>query len=272
MRHVTATVLLTCLSALSLVVGGVHGDERPTFVLSAPPRESCARQTEEYRPMVDFLTKITGSPVVFECADNWLAYSKEMVAGRYDIIFDGPAFTGWRVDRLQYVPLVKLPEDFVFVVVAKKNSGVKEVEDLAGRLVCAHAPPNLGTLTLLSQFENPSRQPVIVETRGWENALKGLMENKCAGTVVPLENLVKYGAESIQVLYRHPPLPNHAISVGPRIHPDMRARIAQGLLSEEGKFVTRKMHAEYAGSDFVPTSAKEYAGLGKLLKNSLYFE
>lgn len=253
----------------------VRNDERPTLVFGAPPRESCARESEVYQPLVEHLSKITGKPVVFQCADNWLTYSKNMVSGAYDIVFDGPAFTGWRVERLQHVPLVRLPEDFVFVVIAKAdNDKVKETKDLAGRLVCAHAPPNLGTLTLLSQFDNPARQPGIVETRGWDNAMKGLAENKCAGTVVPLKNLSKYDAgekKSFKVLYRHTAMPNQAISVGPRIPADMQAKILQGLMSAEGKNATSRLRAVYAGADFVQAKAQEYAGLGQLLKNDLYF-
>lgn len=296
-KYVAAAIIAVSLGAIALSTAGTgtetirvaiatanasptpsetRVDERSTLVFGAPPRESCAREAEVYQPVVNHLAKITGKPVAFRCADNWLAYSKNMVSGAYDIVFDGPAFNGWRVDRLQHVPLVKLPEDFIFVVVTKAdNDKVKETRDLAGRLVCAHAPPNLGTLTMLSRFDNPARQPVIVETKGWDNAMKGLLANKCAGTVVPLKNLAKYdvGAKKMfKVLYRHTAMPNQAISVGPRIPADMQAKILEGLMSEEGKTATHKLRAVYAGANFVQTNAQEYAGLGKLLKNDLYFQ
>lgn len=279
MRYVPSIALMVylgTLSALAWMTGSdVHADDRAELVFSAPPRESCVRETEVYQPVMDYLTKVTGRPVTFRCADNWLVYGKDMVAGIYDIVFDGPHFNGWRVDRLEHAPIVKLPEDFVFVVIAKAgNNEISETKSLAGRLVCAHAPPNLGTLTLLSQFDNPARQPVIVETRGWENAMKGLAEDKCAGTVVPFKNLSKYDAgaqKRFKVLYRHAPLPNQALSVGPRISTDMRGKIAQGLLSVEGRNATGKLRAVYAGADFVPANPQEYAGLGRLLRNEFYF-
>lgn len=274
-RPEAVRVALANPAAPAPAVIAVRSEERSTLVFGAPPRESCARESEVYQPLVEHLSKVIGKPVVFQCADNWLTYSKNMVSGVYDIVFDGPAFTGWRVDRLQHVPLVKLPEDFVFVVIAKAdNDKVKETKDLAGRLVCAHAPPNLGTLTLLSQFDNPARQPGIVETRGWDNAMKGLVENKCAGTVVPLKNLGKHDAgekKSFKVLYRHTAMPNQAISVGPRIPADMQAKILQGLMSAEGKNAASRLRAVYAGADFIQANAQEYAGLGRLLKNDLYF-
>ncbi len=296
-KYVAAAVIAISLGAVALSTAGTRTEtvrvalatanaspapsqprlgEGSALVFGAPPRESCAKEAEVYQPVANHLSKITGKPVVFRCADNWLAYSKNMVSGVYDIVFDGPAFNGWRAEKLQHIPLVKLPEDFVFVVVTKADNGkVKETKDLAGRLVCAHAPPNLGTLTLLSRFDNPARQPVIVETKGWDNSLKGLLANKCAGTVVPIKNLAKFdvGAKKMfRVLYQHTAMPNQAISVGPRIPADTRAKILEGLMSEEGKAATTRLRAVYAGADFVQTSAQEYAGLGQLLKNDLYFQ
>lgn len=245
------------------------------LVFSAPPRGSYADEVAIYEPIVQLLSKVIGRKVEYKYSDNWLTYSKEMTEGRYDIVFDGPAFNGWRIEKLSHTPLVRLPEDFIFVVVAKAgNDRVKTIKDLAGRMICAHAPPNLGTLTLLSQFDNPARQPVIVETKGWDTAYKALMDGKCVATVLPIKNLGKNdaGAQRLtKTLYQHKALPNQAFSVGPRIAPELHAKIAHALLSEEGKQVTAKLRAAYAGKDFIQTNRLEYADLGELLKSSLYY-
>lgn len=245
------------------------------LVFSAPPRGAYADEVAIYEPIVQLLSKVVGRKVEYKYSDNWLSYSKEMTEGRYDIVFDGPAFNGWRIEKLSHTPLVRLPEDFIFVVVTKAdNNRVKNVKDLAGRMICAHAPPNLGTLTLLSQFDNPARQPVIVETKGWDTAYKALMDGKCVATVLPIKNLGKNdaGAQRLtKTLYQHKALPNQAFSVGPRIAPELHAKIAQALLSEEGKLATAKLRSAYAGKSFVPTNRQEYADLGELLNSSLYY-
>ena len=245
------------------------------LIFSAPPRGSYAEEVAIYEPIVQLLTKVIGKKVEYKYSDNWLSYSKEMTEGGYDIVFDGPAFNGWRIEKLSHTPLIRLPEDFIFVVVTKANNDrVKNVKDLAGRMICAHAPPNLGTLTLLSQFDNPARQPVIVETKGWDTAYKALVDGKCAATVLPIKNLTKNdtGAQRLtKTLYQHKAMPNQAFSVGPRIAPELHAKIAQALLSEEGKQATAKLRAAYAGKDFILTNRQEYADLGDLLKTSLYY-
>lgn len=242
------------------------------FVFSAPPRGTYAEEAAIYQPIVEYLSRVTNHKFRYQYSDNWLSYSRDMTNGNYDLVFDGPAFNGWRMEKMSHTPLIKLPEDFVFVVIARKdNHQVSELKQLAGRKVCVHAPPNLGTLTLLSQFDNPARQPSIVEIKGWDVAYQSVADGKCAGTVLPIKNLEKNDKGVVKVLYKHKPLPNQALSAGPRIPAQMQARIKHALLSEEGRAVTAKLRAAYAGKDFVAASAGEYAGLGTLLKDSLYY-
>lgn len=242
------------------------------FVFSAPPRGSYAEEVATYQPITEYLTRITGKRFVYKYSDNWLSYSKDMTNGVFDLVFDGPAFNGWRMDKMGHTPLVKLPEDFVFVVIARKdNTQVTELKHIAGRKVCAHAPPNLGTLTLLSQLDNPARQPVIHQVKGWDNNYKAMIEGQCVATVVPIKNFEKNDKGMAKILYRHRAMPNQAFSAGPRITAAMRARIQQALLSEEGRAATAKLRSVYAGKDFVQAKPEEYAGLGRLLKDSLYY-
>lgn len=244
------------------------------FIFSAPPGGSYAEEVAVYQPVADYLSRVTGQRFRYQFSDNWLAYSRDMTQGAYDLVFDGPAFNGWLMARMRHTPLVKLPEESIFVVVTRRDhTQITDIKHLAGRKVCAHAPPNLGTLTLLSQFDNPARQPSIVETKGWDTAYRALAEGKCAGTVLPLQNLTKndQGMNTMRVLYKHQALPNQAFSAGPRITAAMREKIKQALVSDEGRGVTTKLRALYAGKNFVTANPEEYSGLGQLLKDSLYY-
>jgi len=123
MSLATLAVLLFSLLPLRAQATDAHAAVHPrnteavdtgnTLVLSAPPRGTLAEETQSYQPIADFLSKVTGKKVVYEHSDNWLTYTSKMTKGKYDIVFDGPHFNGWRMERLQHTPLVKLPEDFV---------------------------------------------------------------------------------------------------------------------------------------------------------------
>lgn len=254
----------------------IHSALAAEFTLTSAPRGEASKENEVYQPIADYLSKVTGEKVVYQYSENWLSYTSNMQKGAYDIVFDGPAFVSWRVHKLQHVPLVKLPQPMVWAVVKNPAAEqVKELKNLAGRTVCVHAPPNLGTLTLLSLFSNPVRQPVLVEIKGWKAAFNGVVDRKCVGTVLPLSNLKEFDPDMKKtvLLYQHKPYPNQAFTVSPRIPPDMQEKISQALLSDAGKLATRKLRDEYAkGKDMVRANKEEYFGIDDVLKDSRGFE
>ena len=241
------------------------------IIFSAAPREEAEEAKRLYGPVAEYLSQATGKKIVYKHAGNWGVYQGTMQRGGYDLVFDGPHFNGWRITKLQHNTLVKVPGDHTFVALVKKdNTRIQELKQLAGYTVCAHAPPNLGTLTLLSQFENPSRQPVIINTDGWKNIYAGLMEGKCAAAMVPiakLEQFEKNGAMT-RIIYRAKALPDNAISAGPRLTTTDQAKIAQALLAPEAAGPTQAMRQKYAADKaLIPATNDEYANLGEYLRN-----
>lgn len=246
--------------------------ESHELVLSAAPREDEEAATAIYGPVAEYLTKVLGKPVVYKHPGNWGVYQGLMQKGAYDIVFDGPHFNSWRSERTQHNVLVKVPGDHVFVVLVRKdNDKIRELKQLAGRTICAHAPPNLGTLTALNEFDNPSRQPIIVNIDGWKNIYDGMLAGKCMASVIPLKKLEQFekeGGQSSKIVFRGATMPDNALSAGPRLTPSDQDKITRALLSADGEKASAKLREKYGqGKPFVATTNKEFAGLGTYLKN-----
>ena len=246
--------------------------ENNELVLSAAPREEGADAEAIYGPVAAYLSTVLGKKVVFKHAGNWGVYQGLMQKGAYDIVFDGPHFNSWRVERAQHNVLVKIPGEHVFVVlVRKENDKVRDIKQLAGRTICAHAPPNLGTLTALNEFSNPARQPIIVNTDGWKEIYQGMLANKCVASVIPLKAMEKFEKETGQrskIVFRGATLPDNAVSAGPRLSAQDQEKVTRALLSPEGEQATAKLRAKYASSKpFSAANNKEFAGLGAYLRN-----
>jgi ABC-type phosphate/phosphonate transport system substrate-binding protein len=243
-------------------------DEVITF--SAPPRDSEEEGRRRFEPLAEYLSKTLGKKVVYRHPGSWGVYQGAMQKGAYDLVFDGPHFNGWRMEKLDYSVLVKAPGDFSQVVVVRKDNTASDLKRLAGRKVCAHEPPNLGTLIMQGAFDNPARQPLIVVVHGYKHIYQALLDGKCEAAVLPKKHLEKFDRErgAMRVVYQSKPLPNQALSAGPRISAEDRVRIAAALLAPEAAAPTAKMREAYmGGKPFVATSNAEYAGLGKYLSN-----
>jgi ABC-type phosphate/phosphonate transport system substrate-binding protein len=245
-------------------------EEQDALVFTAPPRETQDVAKETYQPVAAYLSQVIGKKVRYKYPGTWGVYRTEMLKGGYDIIFDGPHFNSYRMEKLSHNILVKIPERHEFVVIVKKDGKpFQNVRQMAGRTFCTHAPPNLGTLVLLSQFDNPSRQPVIINTKGWDKIYEGVVAGKCVGGILPALNLKNYDRTGqTRIVFKTPAMPNQAFSAGPRVSLEDQARIAQALASAEATRPTEKLRAVYkVGDSFSLANNQEYSGLAEYLRN-----
>lgn len=250
--------------------------DKNELVLGAAPREDLEKANAIYGPVAEYLSAVLGRKVVFHHAGNWGVYQGLMQKGAYDLVFDGPHFASWRAQNSGHTALLKVPGEHIFVVVVKKdNDKINDIKQLAGRAICAHAPPNLGTLTVLNEFPNPARQPLIVNTDGWKNIYQAMLDNKCIASSVPLSKLEQFEKESgrqAKIIFRGATMPDNALTAGPRISPSDQEKIARALMSPEGQKATEKLREKYAqGKPFVAASNKDFVGLSAYLKNEWGF-
>jgi ABC-type phosphate/phosphonate transport system substrate-binding protein len=240
------------------------------LVLSAPPRESEAKGAESYDAIASFIGQAIGEKVTYSNPTNWLTYQSNMQKGAYDIVFDGPHFVAWRMLKLQHVPVVKLPGQLSFVVIVKKDEvRIKNFGDLAGRTVCGLAPPNLATLSIQYEFSNPSRQPLILGIKSFKDAYDGVLSGKCVAAVLNAKIYpgLEGQSQATRALFTSKPIPNQAITVGPKVSPEMRAKITQALLSPAGTAASQSILQRFKASEWLPAKTEEYQGLQVLLRD-----
>jgi len=266
------------LGAAVLALGGPLAAQARDIIFSAPPRESAEDGKATYGPIAEYLSKATGQTVRYEHSKNWLHYMSKLQEDYYDLVFDGPHFISWRMARFGHMPLVRIPGSLDFVVLVRAdNANVAQLSDLAGRSACGHAPPNLATLTFQAQFPNPSRQPYLIELKGFPNIYQAVLDGKCEAGVVPSKVYAKLnkdnkGAQS-RVIFQSKPLPNQGFSASTRVPPDLQAKIVAALLAPEAEQPTAKLRARFAGGKaFIAATREEFEGLGYLLKDMWGFE
>jgi ABC-type phosphate/phosphonate transport system substrate-binding protein len=249
--------------------------EQEALVFSAPPHQTEAEALRTYRPIAEYLTRVIGKKIVFHYPKDWLTYQKEMQLGSYDLVFDGPHFNSWRISNLRHHTLVKLADEYAFVVVVRKDDRITNLKQLAGLKICGMTPPDFGTLAVLSQFDNPMRQPIIVNTLGSTKVYEGVAIDKhCSAGILPAASVKKFNesAKLLRAIYMTQPIANQAFSAGPRISREDQARIAAALVSPEAsQVVSRLIAANGADQGLVFASKNDYTGLDVYLKDSWGF-
>ncbi len=231
------------------------------YTLSAPPRESEQEARKLYEPIARFLTENTGDRFRYEFPGSWLAYQSALASDRYDLVFDGPHFVAWRMLRYGHEPLIRIPGQLRFTVVARNDSGLEKIDDISGHRVCGHPPPHLATLGLMAMLDNPARQPRVKEAPNFRRQFEALMKGECDAMVLPNRLLKKFVHEDtpVHVIGHLPPVAHQAITASSRIPSALRARIRELLLSKAGQEAMAAMRQRYArGKPMIAARPDDY--------------
>lgn len=270
-----------CTFVLGLALPALHSSTAhaadDALIFTSPPRETPEAGAQLYGPLAEHLSELLGRPVVYRHPGSWPVYARDMRADVYDIVFDGPHFVAWRMAHLGHKPLVKLPGDLAFHVIARADEEhtLAEIDGLIGMDACCIAPPNLATMSMLALFPNPARQPNLVAVKGgFEGVYKALQDGRCvAGS---LRNKYYEGAltdeqrRGLRILATTPALPDQAISAGSRISAAERERIVASLSAGHASAMPLLKRFAPMAPRMERASEAEYEGHNLLLEGVVF--
>ena len=265
--QISSVLLLLTLPTLNTLA-------KNTIIFTAPPRENLEKGKHTYGPIASYLSQVLGKNIEYQHPGNWLTYSADMRKGKYDIVFDGPHFVSWRITKIQHTPVVKIPGGFIFKFVANRNNAIiTKVDDLVGKRVCGHHPPNQGTLRLYNQFKNPMRLPILVPIKGWRNIYSAMMAGKCEAAILPekIYKKVDPKRENSKILFSSNPVSGQAITVSTKFNHQDVIKIRKALLSKQGQQATKNLRKRFASPTLAAANKQEYEGVLQLLEDSYGF-
>lgn len=248
------------------------------IVFATAPTHSAEITRKIYTPMLDFLSQKTGKKFTLQVPSSFIQYSTRMQAGKYDMVFDGPHLSGWRMDRQQHTPIVKFPGKIKIVIAAKAESPLSSIDDIQyGIRVCSFTPPNMLTMAMLSYFPNPSKQPDLIRVQGFKNLMKCIHTGK--GDAAVLRDKLwfkaqKSGAAKGLKIIAQPNrgYPERTFTVGPKVDAQLRNQITELLLSKEGQKVSAPILQIFKKKQFVKANPSEYIGLANLINTVWGFQ
>lgn len=277
MSKIHIKVLAPLLSSLLLVANLACAKD---LIMTSPPREKPDAGQKQYGPIAEHLSKLLGKKVVYQHPANWLNYQRDMRDDKYDIIFDGPHFIAWRMEHLGHEVLVRLPGTLNFYLLAKvDDTAIQGPEDLVAKKICGIPPPNLSTMSIISAFPNPVRQPVIVGVRGGMGPVfKTFMGgDECRAGIVRDQFFKKKVKDDVKkkvrIIYQAPPLPNQALSVSKRLDKREKNLIIQSFTLGDGVKAAAAIVTRFGGKKakaMIPANIDDYKGHNVLLEGVVF--
>jgi len=248
------------------------------IIFATAPTQSAEITTKLYTPILKFLSAKTGKKFTLSVPGSFIQYSSSMQAGKYDMAFDGPHLSGWRMDRQQHVPIIRFPGKIKIVIAAKGDSVLSSMDDLQyGVRICSFTPPNMLTMAMLSYFPNPSKQPDLIRVQGFKKLIKCLKTGKGDAAVLRDKLWAKAQksgeAKGLKIIAQPKRgYPERTLTVGPKVDAKLRSQITELLLSPEGQKVTAPLLKRFKKKNLVKANPKEYIGLSNLINTVWGFQ
>lgn len=222
-----------------------------------------------YQPLAEYLSKIAGKRVVIRTLPNFVAYWETMrLVNAYDLVLDAAHFTDYRIQKLGFKVLAKIPDTVSYSLIVGAGALVIDPIELIGKTVATPGAPSVGAARLNAMYPNPVRQPVIVDSGTAEEGIQMLVKNKVQAAMVPTPLVSQQMAQGggISVVATTDPIPHIALSAAPRLNAEVREKIRAALVNAPNTEDGKKMLKDINFERFDPANEKIYAGQGTLLK------
>ena len=259
LRRAGTAVLSFCLS-LPLVAEAAE-----KYRLGIAPVLDYEETMKTYQPMAEYLSQKAGIEVELVPARNFIGYWSQMRKPEaYDFILDGAHLAAYRVEKMEHRLLARVSGVLSFTLISRPDDLILDPEELVNRKVAVLASPNIGGLQAHKLFNNPMRQPKMIEAKNALDALEAVRSGKADAAFVPTPILSRYPEATVIISSEQ--MPNMTLTASPRVPPEVAEAVASALIeagaSEDGKTMLDEVNIV----GFEPVVSAEYKGLEKLLQ------
>jgi len=237
------------------------------------PYLSAVRMDKIYAPVSDELTKNINHKVKFRTSSTFKKFLGKLKAEYYDFALIQPFWYPVAVDKKGYIPLLKMKEPFVSLIMVLDNSKFRTVNDLRGKIIAT--PPafvpvvHMARRSLINKGLIPGKDVVFKAFKSVDSCFQQVLIGKASACVAPpfAPAVVEKSMNvKLRTVLKSSGIPNLSIVIHPRVPKQDRKLIKKTIMSwsttRKGKALLKNMQTQ----KFIPIIDKEYDVVRKFLK------
>ncbi len=219
-----------------------------------------------WKPVIAELERRTGLAFNLVTTLRIQDFEKEFLHGNFDFVYMNPYFMLQGNMSHRYIPLVRDKDPLRGILVVQKDSPIKKVSDLNGKVVAFPSPNALGASLLiradLERLYHVTVIPLYVKTHSsvYLHVVKGLADAG-GGVEKTLQEQEQAVRDSLRVIYTTRGMPSHPIAAHPRVPKIDREKVRRALLdmgrSPEGRELLSRIPIE----EIIPAAASDYTAM-----------
>jgi phosphonate transport system substrate-binding protein len=258
--------LLVVLGILLCMTVPICAAAEAPLIFGLLPVVSPQRLLIHFDPLRDYLARQLHKPVRLETAGSYAEFFHRTNERQYDILFTAPHFYYVAQRQAGYRVLVRMDAPTMrAVIVARKDSNIKSLNDLRGKQFATADPLALSTAMVrahLSQYGiDPDKDLTLVATPTHNSSLLSTMirvTDASALMRLPYNNAKTQVKNNMRIIAETAGTPHMPVSVSSSVSDRDAAIIENALLnltsSEEGRTLLKKL----GWPGFTKTSPAEY--------------
>lgn len=242
--------LLSALCCFSCMVPVYNAFAAESYVFGVVPQFEQRKLYAIWQPVILELEKRTGLTFKLVTTLKIQDFEKEFLHGNFDFVYMNPYFILTGKDPCGYIPLVRDRSPLRGILVVRKDSPVKNVPELNGKVVAFPSPNAIGASLLiradLAKLFHTAVEPLYVKTHSsvYLHVVKGLAAAG-GGVEKTLQEQEPAVRNTLRVLYTTREIPSHPIAAHPRVAKNDREKVRRALLdmgsSREGRDLLSKI-------------------------------
>lgn len=209
------------LPALLLLVSAwAHAQTAPiTFAIT--PQQAAGELARRWAPIVQYLQEQTGLALQFRTAKDLGTFQNEMRAGVYDIAFINSYYYAQFSKTAGYQAFAtERAAKFVGVVIARKDSNLTRLGDLAKKPVAFASPTAVASMQVYTELKEQHINIVPVYVISLDSVYRSVARGMFPAGVGELRTLNSIDPEiraNLKAIWSAPPLPPFTFSAHPRV-------------------------------------------------------
>jgi len=243
------------------------------YIFGVFPYLSASKMDKIYSPASQVLAKSLTHGVKFRTSSTFKRFLGKLKSSYYDFALIQPFWYPVAVDQNSYLPLVRMKEPFVSLIMVIEDSPIKTVNDLKGKVIAT--PPSFVPVVHMAKRAlkdagfSLDKDVKFKAFKTVESCFQHVMIGKADACVAPpfapavFEEAMNL---KLRTILQSDAIPNLSLVVHPRVPEATRNKIAEELISwvdtEKGQELLSNMQTR----EFVRIDDKEYDVVRQFLK------
>jgi phosphonate transport system substrate-binding protein len=265
--HLVRTFIIVILAFYASIS---HAETPATYTFSVVPQFKPAQLQQEWAPLLERISLETGIKLKLVIASTIPKFEAEFGKGTPDFAYMNPYQSVLAMKGNGYLPMLRDKKPLNGILVVRKDSPYKKIQDLNGKIIGFPSPNAFGASlymrALLSEEANIKFTPRYLNNHTLVFRHVALGHVEAGGSVTSaLNDEAPEMRNQLTVLYQTPDVASHPIVAHPRVPANVRKSVINSLLGMQQDADGRALLKEIRMSNLVDANFQnDYQPLDKL--------